>query len=530
MEITSNYIPHPKQKEFHQCRANEIMFGGAAGPGKSHALRHEGFDLCMRIPGLHVFLFRRTYGELELNHILPSQTEFPEGVGRYREQKKRWEFVNGSMMHFCHCQYEKDVFNYRSAEFHVLLIDELTSFTEFMYKFLRSRTRCTLEIPAEYKHKIPGISTASNPGGPGHEFVKRMWVDFAPPYMIKKAPSLEGGMHRCYIPGLLKDNPTMTVNDPEYEHRLNALPEPFRSAYRDGDWNLFLGQAFHFTPEQHVIEPIPVPSHVPIYMTFDWGFGAPFSIGWWWVDAEDTLYRFAEWYGWNKNANEGLRLTDPLIAHGIMEREEAMGIKRDRHVTRLCDPTCFNKKPDYKGGGQGPSTVEEFMSATAGRLCMHPGDANRKLKIRQFRERLRVPLPNITTEAGKLGFKQQLETELWVDEKYNEYNRLEIEHLIEESGVEIVRERAKVQIYSTCEQFIRTIPMIQTDDKNVEDIASTGEDHVYDESCHVMMARPMMGKKDKVDDYKPPTTVSDIAWMEQKEIWEEAQEDSEDYY
>ena len=198
MDLTEIYKPQPKQKQLHKCTANEILFGGAAGPGKSHALRWEALDWCLKIPGLQVYLFRRTFPELEDNHILPSLREFPKEIGKFQKKDKRWEFFNSSMLHFSHCQYDSDVFQYQGAEIHLLVIDELTTFSEFQYDYLRGRVRTALDILRRYQHKIPGIICASNPGGVGHEWVKRRWVDFAEPYELKRASEREGGMTRCY--------------------------------------------------------------------------------------------------------------------------------------------------------------------------------------------------------------------------------------------------------------------------------------------------------------------------------------------
>lgn len=437
---TADYRPLPKQMMAHRSPANELLYGGAAGPGKSHFLRMEALHWCMRIPGLQAYLFRRTFPELEKNHILVSQAQFPKSVGVYKQQAKRWDFNNGSRLFFASCQYENDVFQYQGAEIHLLLLDELTTFTEFQYDYLRGRLRCALDIPPAYRHKIPGIVAATNPGGVGHAFVKSRWVDFAPPMTLKRAPNDQGGMVRVYIPGLLEDNPLLMLRDPNYAKRLDALPEPYRSAYRDGDWNIFLGQAFEFHRDKHVIPAMPIPVGVPLYMTFDWGYGAPFSLGWWWEDADGRLIRCAEWYGFNGTPGQGLRLTDPEIAAGILEREERMGIK-GRPITRLAGPDCFSKKPDYRGGGQGPSTAEVFAGKG---VVLVPGDPTRATKIRRFRERLDVP----------------------------------------EEGM-----RPMLQVYDTCEQFIRTIPLLQTDRLNVEDIDTTGEDHIYDEACHICMLR-----------------------------------------
>ena len=446
MEIETGYTPQPKQAILHQCPANEILYGGAAGPGKSHALRFEALEWCLRIPGLQAYLFRRTFPELEKNHIIPSLGQFPRQLGTYKSQARRWDFANGSMLHFCHCQHEKDVFQYQGAEIHLLLFDELTSFTEFQYDYLRGRVRCALEIEEKYRHKIPGIVGASNPGGIGHGFAKARWIDPAKPMELWRAPPKEGGMVRCYIPGRIEDNPLLIKNDPGYIDRLDALPEPYRTAYKDGDWDLFMGQAFQFNRQWHVIDPIPIPESAHLYMTFDWGFGKPFSVGWWWVDNDTRIYRFSEWYGWNGTPDQGIRLTDPEIADGILKHEESMGIA-GRKIQRLCDPACFNKKPDFRGGGQGPSTAEEFAKKG---IILAPGDPSRALKLRQFHSRLTVP------EDGNLPM---------------------------------------MLIYRSCEHFIRTIPLLQSDPNNPEDIDTRMEDHVYDEAALMCMARPITPDK-----------------------------------
>ena len=443
VKVKIDYEPQPKQRELHESPANEILFGGSAGPGKSYALRMEALIWALRIPKLQIYFFRRTYPELEKNHILPSLDCFPADVGEYKKGDKRWEFVNGSRIHFCHAQHEKDIFAYHGAEIHLLLIDELTTFTEFQIKYLLNRTRCTLDIPERYRHKIPGFIACSNPGGVGHNFVKSRWVDFAEPFELKRGPSSEAGMLRQYIPGLLEDNPILMERDPGYKFRIEAMPEPYRSAYLYGNWDIFIGQAFAFDYRHHVCKPMPVPNNAPLYMTFDWGFGKPFSVGWWWIDQDGRAYRFAEWYGClDGSPDTGIRMTDNEIAQGIKEREEKLGIK-GRTITRLCDPTCFNKKPDYKGGGQGPSTAEEFAKLG---IMLTPGDPSRILKIRQFHERLKKP---------KDGTAPML------------------------------------QVYDTCLDFIRTIPLLQQDKNNVEDVDTKLEDHIYDEASLLFMARPI---------------------------------------
>lgn len=447
MEVDLNYIPQPKQARLHESPANEILYGGAAGPGKSHALRFEALIWAMRIPGLQIYLFRRTYPELEKNHILPSRSQYPRELGEYKHGDRRWEFKNGSMIHFCHCQYDSDVFNYQGAEIDLLLIDELTTFTEFQYDYLRARVRPTRDIPERYRHKIPGIVCASNPGGVGHQFAKLRWVDFIGGEGMRQAPSREGGMLRAYIPGRLEDNPILLERDPEYIHRLDALPEPYRTAYKEGSWDLFMGQMFSFTRMHHVCKPRPIPNNAHLYFTFDWGYGAPFACLWHWIDADNRIYTFAEDYGWNGTANQGLRMTDSQLAERIKDTERRVGIE-GRDIIRLSGTDCFNKKPDYKGGGQGPSTAEVFSQHG---LYLAPGDPSRILKIRQVHERLRLfdDMPPM------------------------------------------------LQVYDTCEQLIRTLPDLQADEHNIEDVDSNGEDHLYDALALMCMARPISMEKPK---------------------------------
>jgi len=441
----NEYAPQPKQMELHKSSANDIMFGGAAGPGKSHALRHEGAMWCTRIPNLQVYLFRRTNPELEKTHVIKSQAEFPEWLGTWSEGKKRWNWFNGSMFHFCHCQYEQDVFNYQGAEINALLVDEASTFTPFQLDYLIGRTRCEMDIEERFRHKIPLIIFAGNPGGVGHQYCKQRYVDFNEPYKIKRAPKDEGGMRRQYIPGLLQDNPILMKNDPGYINRLKALPEPYRSAYLLGDWDLFIGQMFAFNYKHHVIKPVPVPADAPLYMTFDWGFGHPYSCGWWWIDADGRAYRFGELYGCKPDEpNVGLRQTDDQIAELILMQEEVLGIS-GRNVMRLSGHDCWNKKPDYGSGGQSESTATVF--AREG-VHLVKGDPNRVQKIRQFHLRLRAK--------------------------------------VDKDGE--IEEMPMLVVYDTCKAFIRTVPTLMPDPNNPEYVDKRQEDHVFEESALLCQA------------------------------------------
>ena len=319
-------------------------------------------------------------------------------------------------------------------------IDECTTFPFFMKMVdkLSGSLRSAHGVPCR-------MFGTGNPGGPGHNDVK-LAFKLGSEFNIKPGTVMydDLGESRVFIPSFLKDNKILCENDPKYVRRLMSIRDPMlRKAWLDGNWDVYIGQAFMLSPDHHIIKPLPVPGSAPLYMTFDWGWSAPFSIGWWWVDADGRIYRFAEWYGWDEKENEGLKMLDSEIAKGIIQRELDLGIS-GKPIIRLSDPTCFNKKPDYKGGGSGPSTAEEFRNLG---ITLRPGDPNRKLKIRQFRERLSIP------EDGKT--------------------------------------RPMLQVYDTCRHFISTIPSLCMDEENVEDIDTDQADHTYDEACHIAMARPL---------------------------------------
>jgi hypothetical protein len=244
------------------------------------------------------------------------------------------------------------------------------------------------------------------------------------------------------------------------------------------DFDVVGGQAFDFQRSKHVIPAsTPIPPFVPLYFSFDWGYGHPFSAQWWYVDSDNRIYHFKEWYGWNGEPNVGLRYTDEEIARGIIEIEKSLKID-GRYITRLSGPDCFNKKPDYRGGGQGPSTAEVFENFN---LTLLPGDPSRELKIRQFRSRLAIPADNT---------------------------------------------RPMMQVYDSCVNFIRTIPLIPVDKNNIEYIDTTSENHTFDAACHICMARPLGISQTDVDSiikanetratYESLPALSRIAWDEIK--------------
>ena len=366
--MNTTFKLHRKQGTAFQSKATELLFGGAAGGGKSHLLRTSAISWSYVIPNLQTYFFRRTYPDLWKNHM-DGPTSFPVQLGdllkaglvKINYSKNIIEFWNNSKIHLCHCQHEKDIFDYQGAEIHILIIDELTHFVRKMYEFLRSRVRLgSLEIPEKYKGLFPRILTGSNPGNIGHNWVKQTFIDFAPPYAIKVAPKDDGGMLRQFIPSLLEDNPSMTENDPNYEDRLSGLgsPEMVR-AMRYGDWDIVAGGMFDdvWNQKVHVIEPFDIPKTWRIDRSFDWGSAKPYSVGWW-AESDGCdiklaggvirstkpgdLFRISELYGMKGKVNEGTRELATEVARKINDIDAGLKEKGFRVYPGPADTSIFD--------------------------------------------------------------------------------------------------------------------------------------------------------------------------------------------
>lgn len=464
-----NLALHPRQGEAFRSQATEILYGGAAGGGKSHLMRAAAIIWCTAIPGLQVYLFRRISEDLVKNHI-----EGPQGLravlapwvlaGLVQIVEDEIRFWNGSKIYLCHCKDEKDRFKYLGAEIHVLLIDELTTFTETIYRFLRSRVRAVgLNVPTEYAGAFPRVLCSSNPGNVGHHWVKAAFIDGAVPMDVRQMPDEEGGMLRQFIPAKLEDNPSMAANDPHYRARLRGLGHPaLVKAMEDGDWNVVVGAFFpEWSTPKHVIAPLYPPSTWMVFTAFDWGSAKPFSVGWWTVSdgrplpdgrtfPRGALIRWREWYGMAEGQpNVGLRMTAEAVGAGILAREtdfKRLGIKASY---RTADPSVFKE--------DGGPSIGERMG-----LSMMPADNARIPGWDQVRARL-----------------------------------------IGEDGIPML------YITANCVHAIRTLPALQADTLKFDDVDSDGEDHAPDEIRYACMSRPWVRR---VAEVKPVRAIRDMTY------------------
>jgi len=454
---------HQKQSDAFWTEATEVLYGGASGGGKSHLFRIISIYWCCQIPNLQVYLFRRTNPDLLHNHM-EGPTSFPvlladwvnNGLANINYSKSFIEFYNRSRITLCHCQHEKNVYNYQGAEIHVLIIDELTQWLYSMYVFLRSRLRLGgLNVPQKYKHVFPRIYLGANPGGVGHSWTKMTFIDYAKPFEMRKTAKEDGGLLRQYIPALLEDNPTLTENDPEYENRLEGLgSENLVKAMRYGIWDIVAGGAIDdlWRPQKHIIEPFDIPSTWKKDRGFDWGSSKPFAVCWFAESdgsevkfkdgttktfSKGTVFLIAEYYGWNGKPNEGCKMLAVEIARKILEIEKNLPYK--------------NIKP-------GPADSSIY-------------DAENGVCIADDMARVGVKWTKADKSPGsrKTGL-----------ERFRKYFKASLKHPMEEPGL---------FIFDTCRHFIRTVPVLPRDEKNSDDVNSDTEDHIYDVCRYKLMQK-----------------------------------------
>jgi len=273
-----------KQKRFIDARESEVLFGGAAGGGKSYGQMVDALLFALRYKNSKQLVLRRTFSELEKSLIRTSLSLYPREIYTFNSSSHTGKFKNGSIIDFGYCAGENDVYQYQSAEYDVIRFDELTHFTEAQYVYLISRIRGANGYPKQVK-------SSTNPGGVGHSWVKSRFIDAG-----KAGEAFVGkdGMERIFIPSLLDDNKFLREGDPEYKERLLALPEREKKALLYGDWNIFEGQYFsEFSPEKHVINPFEIPLGWRKFRTVDYGLDRLVCL-WIAISPENLIYVYRE--------------------------------------------------------------------------------------------------------------------------------------------------------------------------------------------------------------------------------------------
>lgn len=482
----------PKQLLAFQSKATEALFGGSAGPGKSHGMRISAIMWCSQIPGLQVYLFRRVMEDLIKNHM--------EGPKGFRNLLAPWvqakyteiiddqiRFKNGSRIYLCHCKDERHMYKYHGSEIHVLMPDELTTFTESIYRYLRFRVRMVgITLPDFYRagcigldgevnewNLFPRVMAASNPGNIGHHWVKRTWgLDTGGILEPTKQSDIEGGLHRAYIPARLSDNKHLEHDDPDYRARMRGLGDPaLVRAMEEGDWNILAGGFFpEFRLERHVLKAVTLPEKLFTrkFRAHDWGSAKPFSSGWYAIADEDwhtegtlgneiivprgALVRYREWYGSDKSQgkdNIGLKLPADRWAKGVLTRTSS----EESIIYDTIDPATFSEDG-------GPSIAERAGKVTLG---------NRRMNLR--------PADNKRTAArGAMGGWDQMRARLQGPDP--------------EAG-----DPPLLFLMDNQPDGIRIIQAVQHDPLKPEDLDTDMEDHAVDECRYACMSRPLPAMK-----------------------------------
>lgn len=250
--------PNPKQKEFFQSTARYTAYGGSRGGGKSWALRRKLVLMAFNYPGIRILLVRRSFPEIKENHLFPLLSEL-SGAVEYKESSKTFIFPGGSVIILGYCDAERDVLRYQGQEYDVIALDEATQLTEYQFSTFKACLRGANSFPKR-------MYLTCNPGGVGHSWVKRLFIDC----IYKQGEKAED--YR-FIPARVYDNSALLKSDPEYVDALKSLPGALRKAWLDGDWNVFEGQFFpEFSRDMHITEPYSIPRGHTRFAALDYGF------------------------------------------------------------------------------------------------------------------------------------------------------------------------------------------------------------------------------------------------------------------
>ena len=442
------------QNSLINCPLFDVFYGGARGGGKTDGALGE-FIRHAQTYGEHAIgiMFRRERTQL-IEAIERSRAIYLPIGAVYHEQDKLWRFPNGARLRFAYLERDADAEAYQGHSYTRVYVEEIGTFpTEGPVLKLLATLRSGAGVPV-------GFRATGNPGGPGHLWVKRRYIDPAPSgWKIIRDPLT--GLERIYIPSRVSDNHYLGA---DYVQRLRASGSPeLVRAWLEGDWSAIEGAFFHEWSAKNVIEPFPIPKDWIRFRSGDWGSASPFSIGWWSVVQDDhatgagghgpvlprgALVRYREWYGAENPAagGKGLKLTAEQVGDGVAKREAS----DPKLAYGVMDPSAFKEDG-------GPSIMERLNGRliAAGSATFRPADNTR------------------VASAGNSDRRGPM------------------------SGWDAMRARIvgaagkpMVYCFDTCVASIRTIPVLQHDPDRAEDLDTESEDHAADDWRYACSSRP----------------------------------------
>lgn len=279
---------NPKQMEFFMSRTLFTAYGGAKGGGKTWAVRTLAIMTAIANPGIQIMIMRAHYPELEANHIRPMQRMIPPEIASYNGASHLMTFYNGSIIKFGHWVGDQSEQEYQGQEYDRLFIDEATQFSERAFQYLCGCVRGATPFAKR-------IYLTCNPGGVGHRYVKRLFIDRRYKTNSKNPEENEDPKNYTFIPATVEDNKPLLESSPLYLHQLANMPEDLRRAYRYGDWDAIGGNYFsEFSAATHVTAPFKIPAHWPRYRSMDYGLDMT-AVCWWAIDEDGRCWCYREY-------------------------------------------------------------------------------------------------------------------------------------------------------------------------------------------------------------------------------------------
>ncbi len=348
------------QEDFLAAGDTDVLYGGAAGGGKSYAMLVDPLRFAHRSAHRGLIL-RRSMPELR-ELIDKSRELYPKAFpgAKYKEVEKLWNFPSGAKIEFGFLERDADVYRYQGQAYSWIGFDEITHLpTAFAWNYLASRLRTTDPEIEVY------MRCTANPGGAGANWVKKRYIDPAPANVSFRGGD---GLTRKFIPARLQDNPYL-AEDGRYEQMLNSMPPTQRKQLLDGNWDVAEGAAFtEFNPFEHVITPFEIPLHWERIKGIDYGYASESACVWGAVDPSDgTLIIYRELY------RKGLLGTDLASMLTEMEYEDPFSVQG------VLDTACWSRT-----GTTGP-TVGETLQRAGHKL--RRADKNRiqgKIQIHEY--------------------------------------------------------------------------------------------------------------------------------------------------